>query len=74
MKKENQSSVDNHIYFYRKRFKISQQELASKVGVSRQTITQLEKNRYNPSLLIAYNIAKIFQMRIEEVFSFINDD
>ncbi|EKB7628417.1 helix-turn-helix transcriptional regulator [Enterococcus faecalis] len=74
MKKENQSSFDNHIYFYRKRAKISQQELANKVGVSRQTITQLEKNRYNPSLLIAYNIAKIFQVGIEDVFIFTNDD
>ncbi|CUK74383.1 TPA: helix-turn-helix transcriptional regulator [Listeria monocytogenes] len=53
---------------------MSQQELATKIGVSRQTITQLERSRYNPSLLIAYNIAKTFQVTIEDIFIFINDD
>lgn len=49
---------------------MTQQELADKVGVSRQTIIQLERNRYNPSLLLAHDIANVFGVPIEEVFSF----
>ena len=41
---------------------MSQQELADLVGVSRQTIIQLERNRYNPSMLLAYSIAKVFDV------------
>jgi len=40
------------------------------VGVRRETIVFLEKNRYNPSLKLAYDIAQIFGMKIEEVFLF----
>ncbi|OSH18964.1 cro/CI family transcriptional regulator [Enterococcus faecalis] len=47
---------------------MTQQELAEKVGVSRQTILQLEKNRYNPSLLLAFRIAKFFHVRVEDIF------
>lgn len=50
--------------------RITQQELADNVGVSRQTIIQLERNRYNPSLLLAHNIAKYFHVSIEDIFSF----
>ena len=49
---------------------LSQQELADKVGVSRQTISSLENGRYNPSIMLAYNIARYFGMVIEEVFIF----
>ena len=47
-----------------------QQELADLVGVSRQTIMQLERNRYNPSMLLAYSIAKVFEVTIEDLFDF----
>ena len=40
------------------------------VGVSRQTIMQLERNRYNPSMLLAYSIAKVFDVAIEDLFDF----
>ena len=49
---------------------IRQDELAKLMGVSRQTISSLENGRYNPSILLAYKIAKYFGMTIEEVFIF----
>ena len=49
---------------------IRQEELAKQMGVSRQTISSLENGRYNPSILLAYKIAKFFEMTIEEVFIF----
>jgi len=48
---------------------MSQEELAEKVGVRRETIGNLEKGKYNPSLVLAWHIAKEFQVVIEEVFS-----
>ena len=49
---------------------IRQDELAKRMGVSRQTISSLENGRYNPSIMLAYRIAKFFDMTIEEVFIF----
>ena len=47
---------------------LTQIELAQKVGVRRETIVFLEKGKYNPSLKLAHDIAKVFKLRIEEVF------
>jgi putative transcriptional regulator len=49
---------------------MTQEELARLVNVRRETIVFLEKNRYNPSLLLAYDISKVFGVTIEEVFRF----
>ena len=49
---------------------IRQEELARQLRVSRQTISSLENGRYNPSILLAYRIARYFDMSIEEVFIF----
>ena len=49
---------------------IRQDELAKALGVSRQTISSLENGRYDPSILLAHKIAKLFGMSIEEVFLF----
>ena len=49
---------------------IRQDELAKLAGVSRQTISSLENGRYNPSIMLAYKIARLFGMTIEEVFIF----
>ncbi len=49
---------------------IRQDELAKMLGVSRQTISSLENGRYDPSILLAHKIAKLFGMSIEEVFLF----
>ena len=53
---------------------LSQLELAGQVGVRRETIVFLEKGKYNPSLRLAHNIAKIFSLPIEEVFLFEEED
>nr|WP_154476598.1 helix-turn-helix transcriptional regulator [Suipraeoptans intestinalis] len=50
-----------------------QEEPAQKVGVRRETIGNLENGRYNPSLVLAWNIAKQFQVSIEEMFTVEND-
>lgn len=54
----------------RKTNKISQDELALAVGVTRQTIISLEKEKYVASLVLAYKIAKYFDLSIEDVFDF----
>ena len=62
--------MKNRIEEIRKERGIRQEELAKMLGVSRQTISSLENGRYNPSILLAYKIAKYFEMTIEEVFVF----
>jgi len=54
----------------RRERRISQEELASAVGVTRQTITSLECERYTASLVLAYKIARYFGLTIEDVFDF----
>ena len=48
---------------------MKQEELAAKVGVRRETIGNLEKGRYNPSLILAWRIAAVFGVSIEEIFT-----
>ena len=55
---------------YREQRKITQGELAAMVGVRRETIVHLENGRYNPSLKLAMDIAKVFGTTVEEVFQF----
>lgn len=62
--------MENHIRELRKQQRISQEELASAVCVTRQTIISLENGKYNASLILAYQIAKYFGKTIEEVFVF----
>jgi putative transcriptional regulator len=62
--------MKNKIAEYRKQHKISQDELARAVGVTRQTITSLECERYVASLPLAFKIARYFGTTIEEVFQF----
>ncbi|MHC5215632.1 helix-turn-helix transcriptional regulator [Enterococcus sp. LJL128] len=62
--------MDSQIHVYRAMHRMTQQQLADKVGVSRQTIIQLEKNQYNPSLLIAHDIAEVFEVPIEKIIIF----
>ncbi len=57
----------------RARDKLTQEELAKMVSVRRETIVFLEKGKYNPSLKLAYDIAKVFNLQIEDVFLFDND-
>lgn len=62
--------MKNRIEEIRKERGIRQEEFAKSMGVSRQTISSLENGRYNPSITLAYKIAKFFDMMIEEVFVF----
>jgi len=57
----------------RARYNLTQEELASKVGVRRETIVFLEKGKYNPSLKLAHDIAKVLKIRIDELFIFDDD-
>ena len=62
--------MKNRIEEIRKERGIRQEELAKAMGVSRQTISSLENGRYNPSIQLAFRIARFFNMTIEEVFVF----
>lgn len=62
--------MKNRITELRSQYKLTQDDLAKKLNVSRQTIISLEKEKYNPSILLAYQIAQIFSLSIEEVFQF----
>lgn len=69
-KNKRKSNFDTCIHVWRAKARMTQQELADKVGVSRQTIIQLERNRYNPSLLLAHDISEVFGVPIDQVFTF----
>lgn len=60
--------MKNKIAYYRKNRKLTQEELAKLIGVSRQTIISLESGKFNPNLELAYTLAKFFHMSIEELF------
>lgn len=62
--------MKNRIEEIRKSKNIRQEDFAKALGVSRQTISSLETGRYNPSIYLAYKIAKFFSQTIEEVFIF----
>lgn len=62
--------MKNHIEEQRKALDMTQQQLALRLGVSRQTIISLESGKYNPSILLAHDIASLFGMTIEELFIF----
>ena len=66
--------MKNRIEAIRKERGILQEEFARSIGVSRQTISSLENGRYNPSIMLAYKIAKYFGLTIEEVFIFEEED
>ena len=74
MAKKSKYQFDSKIHIYRATKRMTQQELADLVGISRQTIMQLERNRYNPSMLLAYAIARVFDVSIEELFDFWEDE
>ncbi|MBR1993086.1 MAG: helix-turn-helix transcriptional regulator [Firmicutes bacterium] len=66
--------MKNRIEAIRKSKGIKQEDFAKMMGVSRQTISSLETGRYNPSIFLAYKIAHYFEMTIEEVFIFDEED
>jgi len=66
--------VINTIRLERARLNLTQQELADKIGVSRQTINSIEANRYIPSTLLALRIASVFGKTVNEIFMLQDDD
>jgi putative transcriptional regulator len=58
----------NQIKVYRAQFNLSQEDLAKRVGVRRETIGNLESGKYNPSLLLAMDIAAVFNVNVEAIF------
>ena len=62
--------METRIKELREKLGLTQEDLAQKVDVTRQTILFLEKGKYNPSLRLAYKIARVFNLKIDEVFSF----
>ena len=63
-------SLQTRIRELRARDRLSQEELAQKVGVRRETIGNLENGRYNPSLKLAMDIAQVFGTTVEDIFTF----
>ncbi|MCG7332838.1 helix-turn-helix transcriptional regulator [Salinicoccus roseus] len=60
--------LKNNVAEHRKKMGYSQDRLAEKLGVSRQTIISIEKGRYNPSLPLAMILAELFKVRVEQIF------
>jgi len=63
------ATIRTRIKELRARYDLTQDELADKVGETRQTMLYLEKGKYNPSLLLAHRVAKALNSSIEEVFT-----
>ena len=69
------SSLSNNIRTLRfMKGEMTQQDLAERVGVTRQTIVAIEKAKYSPSLEVAFRIARVFNTPLEEVFSYHEED
>ena len=67
-------NVKNRLEEIRKAKGITQEELANALEVSRQTVGSLENGRYNPSIILAFKIARFFEVSIEEVFIYEEDE
>ncbi len=62
--------MKNNIKVYRAMHDLTQESLAEKVGVTRQTIHAIEKGKYDPSLELAFKLARLFGTRIEDIFTY----
>ena len=65
--------IKTKIREYRAKTNMKQEELAALVGVRRETIGHLENGKYNPSLKLAFDIAKVFQTTVDELFEIIDN-
>lgn len=65
--------MNNSIKINRTFAELTQEDLANKVGVTRQTILAIEKNKYVPSLELAFKIARVFNKNVEEIFTYEQD-
>ncbi len=64
--------IQNRVNELRKQKGMTQEELANAIDVTRQTIISLERNRYTPSLEMAFRVARLFGKTVEEVFTYSN--
>lgn len=64
----------NHLKEYRARLGVNQQEMGAMVGTSRQTISQIERGDYSPSVTLALKIAAKCGVRVEDIFEYVEDD
>jgi len=62
--------MKNKLKIYRAMHDLTQEQLAQKIGVSRQTVIAIESNKYLPSLGLAFKITKLFKVKIEDIFLF----
>jgi len=63
----------NKLKVLRAMHEMTQEELADRLGVSRQTVIAIENNKYNPSLDLAFKMARLFKLTIEEIFTYEED-
>lgn len=66
--------LSNRLKEYRARLGVNQQEMGSLVGVSRQTISQIERGDYSPSVTLALKLAKVCQVTVEDIFTYQEED
>lgn len=64
----------NRLKEFRARIDVNQQEMGRLVGVSRQTISQIERGDYSPSVTLAIKIAKVFNAKVEDIFDYEEDE
>lgn len=62
--------MENNLKVWRAKEDLTQEELAEKVEVTRQTINSIERGKYDPSLSLAFRLAELFECRIEEIFDY----
>ena len=67
-------SLLNRLKEFRAKIDVNQQEMGRLVGVSRQTISQIERGDYSPSVTLALKIAKIFNAKVEDIFDYVEDE
>ena len=64
----------NRLKEYRAKINVNQTEMGKMVGVSRQTISQIERGDYSPSVTLALKIARVFNIKVEDIFNYTGDD
>lgn len=65
--------LKNHLKEYRARLGVNQQQMGELVDTSRQTISQIERGDYSPSVTLALKIAKVCEVRVEDIFEYVED-
>ena len=66
--------LENNLKVFRAKKSRNQSDLGKQVGVSRQTISSIERGEYNPSIILALKIAEVFNTTVEDLFTYIKED